>query len=78
MALCLFCTLDTSRFLVSMLSWLVACRLAPLILVSWVVLRLMLVAVRLVLLWVVCWLVLVLESREMLPLRLLELVPYSV
>jgi hypothetical protein len=31
----------------------------------------MLVAVRLVLLWVVCWLVLVLESREMLPLRLL-------
>jgi hypothetical protein len=30
-------------------------------------------AVRLVLLWVVCWLVLVLESREMLPLRLLEL-----
>ncbi|VVM28079.1 hypothetical protein BSPWISOXPB_4912 [uncultured Gammaproteobacteria bacterium] len=26
-----------------MLSWLVACRLAPLILVSWVVLRLMLV-----------------------------------
>jgi hypothetical protein len=43
-----------------------------------VVLRLMLVAVRLVLLWVVCWLVLVLESREMLPLRLLELVPYSV
>jgi hypothetical protein len=30
----------------------------------------MLVAVRLVLLWVVCWLVLVLESREMLPLRL--------
>jgi hypothetical protein len=27
---------------------------------------------------VVCWLVLVLESREMLPLRLLELVPYSV
>ncbi|VVM19224.1 hypothetical protein BSPWISOXPB_848 [uncultured Gammaproteobacteria bacterium] len=61
-----------------MLSWLVACRLAPLILVSWVVLRLMLVAVRLVLLWVVCWLVLVLESREMLPLRLLELVPYSV
>jgi hypothetical protein len=32
-------------------SWLVACRLAPLILVSWVVLRLMLVAVRLVLLW---------------------------
>jgi hypothetical protein len=38
----------------SMLSWLVACRLAPLILASWVVLRLMLVAVRLVLLWVVC------------------------
>ncbi|VVM28211.1 hypothetical protein BSPWISOXPB_7080 [uncultured Gammaproteobacteria bacterium] len=31
-----------------MLSWLVACRLAPLILVSWVVLRLMLAAVRLV------------------------------
>jgi hypothetical protein len=30
-----------------MLSWLVACRLAPLILVFWVVLRLMLAAVRL-------------------------------
>jgi hypothetical protein len=41
--------------------------LAPLILVFWVVLRLMLVAVRLVLWWVVCWLLLVLESREMLP-----------
>jgi hypothetical protein len=53
LALCLFCTLDTSRFLVSVLSWLVACRLAPLILVSWVVLRLMLVAVRLVLLWAI-------------------------
>jgi hypothetical protein len=49
LALCLFCTLDTSRFLVLRLSWLVACRLAPLILVSWVVLRLMLAAVRLVL-----------------------------
>jgi hypothetical protein len=48
LTLCLFCTLDTSRFLVLRLSWLVACRLAPLILVSWVVLGLMLVAVRLV------------------------------
>jgi hypothetical protein len=44
--LCLFCTLDTSRFLVLRLSWLVACRMAPLILVFWVVLRLMLVAVN--------------------------------
>jgi hypothetical protein len=33
------------------------------------------VAVRLVLWWVVCWLLLVLESREMLPLKPPEFVP---
>jgi hypothetical protein len=43
-----------------------------------VVLRLMLVAVRLVLWWVVCWLLLVLEPREMLPLKPPEFVPYTV
>ena len=78
MLCCWLCTLDTSRFLVLRLSWLVLCRLGPNILETWVGLKMMSVTVRLLLLWVVCWMVLVLESREMLPLRLLEFVQYSV
>jgi hypothetical protein len=65
--LVLFCGLVSILGSWLSIAWLVSC--PRVVAKSLVLLRLMLAAVRLVLWWVVCWLLLVLESREMLPLK---------